>query len=106
MGPAALAGIGSILAMEAGWIVTEVGRQPWVVVGYLKVEDAATGNEGVWITFLGIVAVYLVVAVTLVLVLRTMSRRFRERGDEIELDGPYGPRRPEAVTAGSGSDDR
>ena len=35
---AALAGIGSVVALEAGWIVTEVGRQPWVV--YLVPADA------------------------------------------------------------------
>jgi cytochrome d ubiquinol oxidase subunit I len=99
--PAALAGVGSVLAMEAGWIVTEVGRQPWVVVGYMKVEEAATSNSGVWATFLAIVGIYIGLAVTLVLVLRTMSRRFREQGDEVELDGPYGPRHPESVTAGS-----
>jgi cytochrome bd ubiquinol oxidase subunit I len=103
--PAALAGVASVLAMEAGWIVTEVGRQPWIVVDYMKVEEAATGNTGVWVTFLAIVGIYIGVAITLVLVLRAMSRRFRAQGDEVELDGPYGPRQPEAVTAGAGSDD-
>ena len=33
-------------------MVTEVGRQPWIVYNYMKVEDAATGNTGVWITFI------------------------------------------------------
>ena len=46
----------SIIAMEAGWVVTEVGRQPWIVFGHMKVEDAATTNTGVWITFVVIVA--------------------------------------------------
>ena len=45
--------------MEAGWVVTEVGRQPWIVYDYMKVEDAATGNTGVWITFLAVVVLYL-----------------------------------------------
>ena len=49
---AAGAGVASVLAMEAGWVVTEVGRQPWIVFDYMKVEDAATENEGVWVTFL------------------------------------------------------
>ena len=57
--------------MEAGWVVTEVGRQPWIVFDYMKVEQAATENEGVWVTFLVIAAIYLVVAVTLVLILRS-----------------------------------
>ena len=42
--------------MEAGWVVTEVGRQPWIVYNLMKVEDAATANTGVWITFIAVVA--------------------------------------------------
>jgi cytochrome d ubiquinol oxidase subunit I len=79
--------------MEAGWVVTEVGRQPWIVRNYMKVGQAATANGGVWITFLVILALYLGVAVTLVLILRGMSRRFRE-GDVDETGGPYEPRGP------------
>ena len=37
--------------MEAGWVVSEVGRQPWIVYNLMKVEDAATANTGVWVTF-------------------------------------------------------
>ena len=44
--------------MEAGWVVTEVGRQPWIVYNLMKVEDAATGNTGVWITFLVVAVLY------------------------------------------------
>ncbi len=36
--------------------VTEVGRQPWIVYNQMKVEDAATANTGVWVTFVGVVA--------------------------------------------------
>jgi cytochrome d ubiquinol oxidase subunit I len=91
--PAAFAGVAAVVAMEAGWVVTEVGRQPWIVVGYMKVTQGATGNTGVWITFVTVAALYVGVAVTLVLVLRLMSRRFRAQdGGAIELDGPYSPR--------------
>ena len=34
------AGVAAVVAMEAGWVVTEVGRQPWIVRGHMKVEDA------------------------------------------------------------------
>jgi cytochrome d ubiquinol oxidase subunit I len=45
------AGVAAVVAMEAGWVVSEVGRQPWIVYNLMKVEDAATANTGVWITF-------------------------------------------------------
>ena len=64
------AGVLSVIAMEAGWVVTEVGRQPWIVYNLMKVKDAATENAGVWITFLAVVAIYVVVGVTTILVLR------------------------------------
>ncbi|HKA83653.1 MAG TPA: cytochrome ubiquinol oxidase subunit I [Acidimicrobiales bacterium] len=86
------AGVAAILAMEAGWVVTEVGRQPWIVHNYMKVEDAATTNQGVWITFIVIVAIYLTLATTVVLVLRSMSRRFRRQAALVDSDVPYGPR--------------
>jgi cytochrome bd ubiquinol oxidase subunit I len=90
---ASLAGIASVLAMEAGWVITEVGRQPWIVFDYFKVKQAATGNEGVWATFVVVAVLYLVVAVTLVLILRAMSRRFRAQGEaHRDDDAPYGPR--------------
>jgi cytochrome bd ubiquinol oxidase subunit I len=91
---ASVAGVAAVLAMEAGWVVTEVGRQPWIVRGHMKVEDAATGNEGVWITFIVVVVIYLALATTVVLVLRSMSRRFRRQAELIDSDVPYGPREP------------
>jgi cytochrome d ubiquinol oxidase subunit I len=92
---ASAAGVLSIMALEAGWVVTEVGRQPWIVSGYMKVDEAATGNEGVWVMFLAILGLYIGVGVTLILILRKMSRRFREEGeDDAEVGGPYGPRAP------------
>jgi cytochrome d ubiquinol oxidase subunit I len=89
---ASVAGVLAVLAMEAGWVVTEVGRQPWVVRDHLKVEDAATTNEGVWITFIAVALIYVALAVTVVLVLRGMSRRFRDQDELVEGDVPYGPR--------------
>ena len=98
---AAPAGVASVIALEAGWVVTEVGRQPWIVVNYLKVAAAATTNGGVWITFVVISALYLTVGITLILVLRHMSRRAREEpgaGPPDDTDAPYGPR-PEVLVS-------
>ena len=87
---AAISGVLGVVCMEAGWIVTEVGRQPWIVYEYMKVEDAATGNTGVWITFVAVVLLYLAVAAATILVLRRMSRRFRQSGGFTDSDTPYG----------------
>jgi cytochrome d ubiquinol oxidase subunit I len=86
--------------MEAGWVVTEVGRQPWIVFDYMKVEQAATEDDGVWLTFLVICGVYAVVAVSLVLVLRLMARRFATADEQPDDGGPYAPRTPPRVEAG------
>jgi cytochrome d ubiquinol oxidase subunit I len=57
----------------------------------MKVEDAATANTGVWITFIAVTVLYLALGVTAILVLRGMSRRFRRAGGFNDVDGPYGP---------------
>jgi cytochrome d ubiquinol oxidase subunit I len=90
------AGIAAIIAMEAGWVVTEVGRQPWIVYGHMKVDEAATTNEGVWATFLAVLVIYVAVGVTTVLVLRGMSRRWRaaSAGAGADHEVPYGPKPP------------
>jgi cytochrome d ubiquinol oxidase subunit I len=88
---AACSGVLAVVTMEAGWVVTEVGRQPWIVYNYMKVEDAATANTGVWITFIAVTVLYAALGVTAILVLRGMSRRFRRAGGFIETAGPYGP---------------
>ncbi|MEV0794959.1 cytochrome ubiquinol oxidase subunit I [Kribbella sp. NPDC050459] len=88
---AACSGVLAVITMEAGWIVTEVGRQPWIVYQRMKVEAAATANTGVWLTFIGVFVLYAALGVTLILVLRGMSRRFRRAGGFVEGDTPYGP---------------
>ena len=45
-------------------MVSEVGRQPWIVYNLMKVEDAATANTGVWITFVLVVLLYAALGVT------------------------------------------
>jgi cytochrome d ubiquinol oxidase subunit I len=89
---ASAAGIAAIAALEAGWVVTEVGRQPWIVHNYMKVTQGATGNEGVWVTFIVVVLLYIGLATTTILVLRNLSRRFRRQDALQDRDVPYGPR--------------
>jgi cytochrome d ubiquinol oxidase subunit I len=90
----AVSGVATVLALECGWIVTEVGRQPWIVYNVMRTEDAVTQASGVWVTFTLVLLLYAVLGVGLVLTLRAMARHWRE-GDEGEADVPYGP--PTAV---------
>src|SRR5689334_8757031 len=87
---AAVSGAAAVVALECGWIVTEVGRQPWVVYNVMRTQDAATGATGVWVTFGLIVALYVALGAALVVVLRAMARRWRAFGDEDSDDVPYG----------------
>ena len=95
----------SVISMEAGWTVSEVGRQPWIVANYMKVEAAATGNTGVWLTFLGVFLLYVGLGVTTILVLRGMGRRYREQDGFDESDSPYGPAEPSLAEPGPRGDE-
>ncbi len=86
----AVSGVGAIVALWCGWIVTEVGRQPWIVQGYMRTEEAVTEAEGIWFAFAGILLLYTALGTIAILVLRGMSRRWREQ-DEAEGEVPYGP---------------
>jgi len=87
----AVSGVAAIVALECGWIVTEVGRQPWVVQGIMRTRDAITGAEGVWVTFSVVLVIYTLLGAATVIVLRRMAQRWREAPDE-GLEVPYGPR--------------
>lgn len=57
------------IAVEAGWTVTEVGRQPWIIYGFMKTADAVTPMPGiVWSLYL-FTAVYLSLSVVVVYLL-------------------------------------
>jgi cytochrome d ubiquinol oxidase subunit I len=51
------------LAIEAGWMVTELGRQPWVIYGLLKTADAVTPMPGLVVPFTAITLLYCALAV-------------------------------------------
>jgi cytochrome bd ubiquinol oxidase subunit I len=87
----AVSGLSAIVALECGWIVTEVGRQPWIVYDTMRTKDAVTDASGVWVSLATVVLVYTALGIITVLILRAMARRWRtaEIGD---ADVPYGPR--------------
>jgi cytochrome d ubiquinol oxidase subunit I len=89
----AVSGIAAVVALESGWIVTEVGRQPWVVYEVMRTKDAVTGASGVWVTFSAVLALYTVLGIATALILRTMAHRWRTAAIG-EAEVPYGPSEP------------
>jgi cytochrome d ubiquinol oxidase subunit I len=69
----AASGVAAVVAMEAGWIVTEVGRQPWIVYGILRTEDAVSPAPGLFVGFYAVVAIYTVLTGLTVFVLRRLA---------------------------------
>ena len=86
----AISGLLAVVALECGWIVTEVGRQPWIVQGHMRTSEAVTEAEGLWFAFAAVLLVYAALGTTAVLVLRIMSRRWREGAAE-PGGTPYAP---------------
>ncbi|OIU72385.1 cytochrome ubiquinol oxidase subunit I [Rossellomorea aquimaris] len=73
----------AMLAIEFGWIYAEVGRQPWILRGYMKVADASTKADGVGLTFMMFVALYILLGILCVVVLIKM---FKDKPAEAELE--------------------
>ncbi len=73
------------LANINGWILTEMGRQPWIVQGLLKVQDAVSPNLTVvdmWISLVGYVVVYGVLAGAMFY----LMRKYAQAGPEAALE--------------------
>ncbi|MEO8230013.1 MAG: cytochrome ubiquinol oxidase subunit I [Chloroflexota bacterium] len=97
---ASIAGFAAVIALEAGWIVTEVGRQPWVVFKILRTADAVTHAPGVQATFVAVIVLYTGLGAATLLALRGLRRRWagqdaaaggRAYGHAMDEAIPYGP---------------
>ncbi len=64
----------AVIALIAGWVTTEVGRQPWVVYGVMRTEDAVTGASGIPVGYAALVAVYSGLIAVTVWMLRRLAR--------------------------------
>jgi cytochrome bd ubiquinol oxidase subunit I len=62
------------IALEAGWVVTEVGRQPWIIYGVMRTAEGVTPRPDVSFTFFGFTVLYLALGVTLSALLRGLAR--------------------------------
>ncbi|MFG3346058.1 cytochrome ubiquinol oxidase subunit I [Streptomyces sp. NPDC048018] len=117
---AACAGVASVVAVECGWIATEVGRQPWIVYQNMRVAEAvtATRSTSLWIMLGVVMVVYVLLFGSFLVILLKMRTRWRladeRRADDgtglaPEHDLPYGPRAPrppDDVPAARGGADR
>lgn len=87
----AVSGLLAVTAMEAGWIATEVGRQPWIVYGVMRTPEAAADHAGgLWLVYGGSVLLYGGMTIAAIAILRSMARRWREGA--ADLPSPYGPK--------------
>ncbi len=59
-----------IIAVEAGWTVTELGRQPWVIRGVMRTADAVTPVTGLALPFAFFFALYLALGISAAWLLR------------------------------------
>jgi cytochrome bd ubiquinol oxidase subunit I len=64
----------ALLALICGWIVTEVGRQPWIVYGVMRTSSAVTGASGIPVGYATLVVVYAALIVAAVWLLRRIAR--------------------------------
>jgi cytochrome d ubiquinol oxidase subunit I len=105
--PAAVSGVAAVVAMEAGWVVTEVGRQPWIVYKVLLVSQAVTPSGGVTVTLGVMLVLYAVLTLVSIGVPMIMSRRWRREtpAEEDAEQVPYGPLHTRARAASSGGAD-
>jgi cytochrome d ubiquinol oxidase subunit I len=92
----AVSGGAAVLALWCGWIVTEVGRQPWIVWHHMRTSEAVTPAHGIWFSFGLVLLLYGALGTIAVLVLRGMSRRWRE--GRADLGTPYDPGRGDLLT--------
>jgi cytochrome d ubiquinol oxidase subunit I len=72
------AGPAAFVAIEAGWIVTEVGRQPWVVQSLMRTAEAVTTRPGVGWHLAGTILVYALLGTAASWLLLRLARRSRE----------------------------
>lgn len=84
-----LTGPAGLVAVEAGWVVTEVGRQPWIIQGWLRTADAVTPMPGLVVPLVTFSLLYLVLGVVVIGLLRRQvfaSPGFAAGGPTGEVD--------------------
>ncbi|PAF36592.1 cytochrome ubiquinol oxidase subunit I [Terribacillus saccharophilus] len=81
-----LSGPLAMLAVEFGWVFAELGRQPWILRGYMTVDEAATSSPYILHMFFLFLALYIVLGT---LCVRTLRKLFKDNPAELELEKKY-----------------
>lgn len=82
----AISGPLAMLAVELGWVFAELGRQPWIVRGYMTVDEAATTSPYILHMFFLFLALYIVLGTLFTITLRKL---FKDNPAELELEKHY-----------------
>lgn len=82
----AISGPLAMLAVELGWIFAELGRQPWIVRGFMTVDEAATSSPYILHMFFLFLALYIVLGTLFTITLRKL---FKDNPAELELEKHY-----------------
>ena len=77
----------SFLAIEAGWFTAELGRQPWMVRGYMRVSEAITEASGLGLTLILFGVLYFVLVTTTILVLTRIFKDKSAKDSQIQYYG-------------------
>ncbi len=77
----------TMASIEAGWFLAEMGRQPWILRGYMRVSEAVTQADGLGITLIAFVLLYAVLGVTTIYVLLQMFKNKSAAAERIEIYG-------------------
>jgi cytochrome d ubiquinol oxidase subunit I len=70
-----VAGPLSVVCLIAGWVTTEVGRQPWIVYEVMRTKDAVTSANGLELGYIALIAVYLLLGISVLWLLRRLAAR-------------------------------
>lgn len=73
-----------MVALESGWLVTEFGRQPWIIQGHMRVAEGATTNSGIGIVLFLFLIVYLALTAGL---LKMLLKRSETKGIDAGQEG-------------------
>ena len=80
----------SLVALIAGWVTTEVGRQPWVVYGLMRTEEAVTGAGGIPVGYATLTVVYVALIAGTIWILRRLARTPLEHAQAKPPEVPRG----------------